>query len=43
LPYVAAAYLLGVLIPGTFAMTAFIRMRAARLRLAELDRRRRTR
>ncbi len=43
LPYVAAAYLLGVLIPATFAVAAFIRMRTARLRLAAIDRRRRTR
>jgi hypothetical protein len=43
LPYVVAAYLLGVLIPGTFAAAAFIRMRTARLRLAAIDWRRRTR
>jgi hypothetical protein len=43
LPYVVAAYLLGVLIPGTFAAAAFIRMRTARQRLAAIDPRRRPR
>ncbi|HME26569.1 MAG TPA: hypothetical protein VKI44_35465 [Acetobacteraceae bacterium] len=41
LPYVVAAYVLGVVIPGTFALTAFLRMRAAQRRLAAIDRRRR--
>ena len=40
LPYIVAAYLLGVLVPGTFAVAAFTRMRTARLRLAAIDRRR---
>ena len=34
LPYIVAAYALGVLIPGTFAVAAFLRMRAAQRRLA---------
>ena len=42
LPYVVAAYVLGVVIPGTFALTAFLRMRMAQRRLAAIDRRRRT-
>ena len=41
LPYVVAAYVLGMVIPGTFALTAFLRMRAAKRRLAAIDRRRR--
>ena len=41
LPYVVAAYVLGMVIPGTFALTAFLRMRAAQRRLAAIDRRRR--
>ena len=41
LPYVVAAYVLGVVIPGTFAAAAFLRMRAAQRRLATIDRRRR--
>lgn len=43
LPYIVAAYTLGVLIPGTFAISAFIRMRTARRRLAAMDSRRRPR
>ena len=34
LPYIVAAYALGVLIPGTFGVAAFLRMRSARRRLA---------
>jgi hypothetical protein len=41
LPYVVAAYVLGVAIPATFALAAVVRMRAAQRRLAALDRRRR--
>jgi hypothetical protein len=41
LPYVVAAYVLGVVIPGTFALAAFFRMRTAARRLAAVDRRRR--
>jgi len=41
LPYVVAAYVLGMVIPGTFALAAFLRMRAAQRRLAATDRRRR--
>ena len=37
LPYIVAAYALGVLIPGTFAVAAFLRMRTARRRLAAID------
>ena len=37
LPYIVAAYALGVLIPGTFAAAAFLRMRAAQRRLAAID------
>ncbi len=42
LPYIVAAYLLGVLIPGSFAVSAFVRVRTARRRLAAIDPRRRT-
>ncbi|HXA26507.1 MAG TPA: hypothetical protein VNW90_29820 [Acetobacteraceae bacterium] len=37
LPYIVAAYALGVLIPGTFAVAAFLRMRTAQRRLAAID------
>ena len=37
LSYIVAAYALGVLIPGTFAVTAFLRMGTARRRLAAID------
>lgn len=37
LPYIAASYALGVLIPGMFAVTAFLRVGAARRRLAAID------
>ncbi|HEY7579638.1 MAG TPA: hypothetical protein VH855_18770 [Acetobacteraceae bacterium] len=40
LPYIAAAYALGVLIPAGFGVAAFARMRAAARRLATIDRRR---
>ena len=40
-PFVMTAYALGVLIPTTFAVAAFLRMRTAKRRLASLDRRRR--
>jgi len=40
LPYIIAAYGLGVVIPGTFAVAAFLRMRTAQRRLAAVDRRR---
>ena len=43
LPYVAAAYTLGVLLPATFAVGAFLRMRAAQRRLVAIDPRRRPR
>jgi hypothetical protein len=43
LPYIAAAYALGVLIPASFGVTAFRRMRAAQRRLAAIDPRRRAR
>ena len=37
LPYIVAAYTLGVLIPATYAITAFMRMRTAQRRLAATD------
>jgi hypothetical protein len=37
LPYIVAAYALGVLIPGMFAAAAFLRMRTAQRRLAAVD------
>jgi hypothetical protein len=37
LPYIAASYALGVLIPGIFAISAFLRVGAARRRLAAID------
>jgi hypothetical protein len=37
LPYIVGAYALGVLIPGTFAIAALVRMRKARVRLAAVD------
>jgi hypothetical protein len=37
LPYIVAAYTLGLLIPGTFAVAAFLRMRTAQRRLAAID------
>jgi heme exporter protein D len=40
LPYIIAAYGLGVLIPGAFGVAAFARMRTAQRRLAAVDRRR---
>jgi hypothetical protein len=43
LPYIAASYALGVLVPAGYALAAFLRMRAARRRLAAIDTRRRTR
>ena len=43
LPYVVAAYVLGMVIPGTFALTAFLRMRTAQRRLAATGRRSRAR
>jgi hypothetical protein len=43
LTYVVAAYVLGMLVPGTFAVAASIRLRTARRQLAAIDRRRRAR
>jgi hypothetical protein len=40
LPYIVASYALGILIPGTFAVSAYLRMRNANRRLAALDHRR---
>jgi hypothetical protein len=37
LPYIIAAYTLGVLVPCTFAVAAFLRMRTAQRRLAAID------
>ncbi|HUN41307.1 MAG TPA: hypothetical protein VMU81_13535 [Acetobacteraceae bacterium] len=36
-PYIAASYALGILIPGVFAVSAFVRVGAARRRLAAID------
>ncbi|MEO8716545.1 MAG: hypothetical protein ABI369_16190 [Acetobacteraceae bacterium] len=43
LPYIAASYVLGLLIPGAFAIAAWTRMRAATSRLAAIDPRARRR
>ncbi len=40
LPFIAASYALGVLLPGAYAVAAFLRMRAASRRLAAVDTRR---
>lgn len=40
LPFIVASYTLGILIPGTFAVAAYLRMRTAKRRLAALDHRR---
>ena len=40
LPFIAAAYSLGILIPAAFALDAFWRMRLARRRLDAIDPRR---
>ncbi len=40
LPFILASYALGVLIPGTFMVAAFLRMGTAKRRLAALDPRR---
>jgi hypothetical protein len=37
LPYIVAAYALGVLIPATFAVSAYLRVRTAQRRLAAID------
>jgi hypothetical protein len=37
LPYIIASYALGVVVPGTFALAALLRTRAARRRLAAID------
>jgi hypothetical protein len=37
LPFIAASYALGVLIPLLFGIAAFTRMGTARRRLAEID------
>ncbi len=37
LPYIVASYALGVLVPASYAVAAFIRMRSARRRLAVID------
>lgn len=41
LPFIVASYALGVVIPGTFMIVAFLRMGMAEQRLAALDPRRR--
>ena len=40
LPFVAGSYALGILIPAGFALAAFLRLGAARRRLAAIDHRR---
>ncbi len=37
LPFIAASYALGLLVPGWFAIAAFLRMRSAQRRLAMVD------
>ncbi len=37
LPFVAGSYALGILIPAGFALAAFLRLGAARRRLAAID------
>ena len=37
LPFVAASYVLGVVVPAGFALAAFLRVGAARRRLAAID------
>jgi len=41
LPYIAASYAIAILVPAGFAVSAWQRLRQARLRLAALDHRRR--
>jgi hypothetical protein len=43
LPFVAGSYALGLLIPGAFALAAWIRMRGAARQLAAIDPRARRR
>jgi hypothetical protein len=40
LPYIVASYILGVVIPVSFAVSAFMRMRTANRRLAAMGSRR---
>jgi hypothetical protein len=37
LPFIAASYALGVLVPVGFALAAYLRQRSARRRLAAID------
>ena len=37
LPFIAASYALGILFPAGFAIAAFLRMGAARRKLAAID------
>ena len=41
LPYIVVAYALGVLVPASYAVAAFLRMRDAKRRLAAIGSRRR--
>ena len=43
LPYIAASYALGLLVPASYAVAAFLRMRTAKRRLAAIGTRRRAR
>ena len=40
LPFIAASYALGIVVPATYAVAAYIRMRTAGRRLAAIDPRR---
>ena len=37
LPFIAGSYALGVLVPAAFALSAYLRLGAARRRLAAID------
>ncbi len=37
LPFIAGSYALGILVPAGFALAAFLRLAAARRRLAAID------
>jgi hypothetical protein len=43
LPYIAASYTLGIVIPAGYALSAFLRAGRARRRLAAIDTRQRRR
>jgi hypothetical protein len=37
LPFIAASYALGIVVPIVFGLSAFLRMQSARRRLAQID------